>query len=987
MVSKHVLILVLLAASLLLIAPMRVSADATGDELAAQTLTYYTYDSSDISGTTVIDSAGLVNGTLGSNASTGHTGIIGQANNYTAATNYEYTYFGNDDTPIPHAQTVFSVAAWVRDTGTTTTAMIVNKQKGDGGVGVIMLYRDGTDYLRFSVGGASADYCVARKSPYPITDTNWHFVVGTQDASQCRLWLDGVNIANGTVNTDAGGIYSDASDFWAVGESVTGAASGWEGVIDEVAIYNTTLTASQIEYLYNSGVGVQYPYSVFVNSSINASTYLVVDTNCTAWRNDTTDVCYTFNSTPTVTFSTLSNATCAISTTEENYTTMISGDPERNCTVTGGTSHECTVSQGDSFRWGSHPLYISCEAPDGTEDDPSSSGALNLWKNWTGILIHAHDEQDNTTLTGWTAAINGSGYTNSSPDSSGWALFEGVSGNYTVNISKAGHWDAVSTYDIPSQDYEVNISMHQSEFTTTAEEIVTGYTMTDYDVWEDGSYLGKCSAALGCTWHSKSGTHTVTMGKRDVYGNPTYYNSSSSVYMPPAGSNSTHEVLHDAELHVNGTNAMTGVKILNYTLTTTLSSPSYTDNQTTSTGDVTVPLKQGYTYDVFINPAQYSNDEVNITVPSGNMTVYHTFILYSMNSFTITVYDEDTRQPLNGANQTVHVEIAGATSFNGTADGNASVYADLLTPGEYRITATADGYAQSDYYYHLYPKTHNFIDLYMLNSTEASYVNFVIEDNYGTTTPGAVVELLRYYTDIDYTVVRMAESSFDGVARLPLEPENVWYKLIILRNWTAYDITEPKKFASTDTSFTINVNFESSVLTSFYAFQQMQKSLTYNSDTGVFAFTWTDSSGLLDEACLKVSKTSFISDETVCDECSTATAGQLLCTINKSVEGEYSAIGKLETATKYSSDLTRLSEKVSNSLTTFGIGGVVVSVFVIGAVALLASGMIEASIALTLLGMVTLYLAGILVAVQTLIAGIVIIGVVILFTIKRRGGY
>ena len=877
----------------------------------------------------------------------------------------------------------FTFNVWVKTSTTSRNEIIADEDGSTGHLNFLLRDGDGDNFRVFYYTGSDA---ACQKDSPGIFDDVWHMISATWDKSSgdMKLYVDGsvVQTCTGVSSiTDSGSPYG-------VGRRMYDSSPMYfNGLMDAFSAWGRALSDSEISELYNSGAGLEYPYTIFVNSSINASTYLVVDTNCTAWRNDTSSTCYTFNSTPTVTFSTLSNTTCAIGTTEENYTAMITDDPERNCTVTGGTSHECTVSQGDSFRWGSHPLYISCEAPDGTEDDPSSSGALNLWKNWTGILIHAHDEQDNNTLTGWTARINGSGYTNTSSDSSGWALFEGVSGSYTVNITKAGYWDAVNTYDIPVQDYEVNISMHQSEFTTTAEEIVTGYTMTDYDVWEDGAYLGKCSAALGCTWHSKSGTHTVTMGKVDVYGNPTYYNASSSVYMPPGGSNATHEVLHDAELHVNGTNAMTGVKILNYTLTTTLSSPSYTDNQTTSTGDVTVPLKQGYTYDVFINPAQYSNDEVNITVPSGNMTVYHTFILYSMNSFTITVYDEDTRQPLNGANQTVHVEIAGATSFNGTADGNASVYADLLTPGEYRITATADGYAQSDYYYHLYPKTHNFIDLYMLNSTEASYVNFVIEDNYGTTTPGTVVELLRYYPDIDYTVVRMAESSFDGVARLPLEPENVWYKLIILRNWTAYDITEPKKFASTDTSFTINVNFESSVLTSFYAFQQMQKSLTYNSDTGVFAFTWTDSSGLLDEACLKVSKVSFISDETVCDECSSATAGQLLCTINTSVEGEYSAIGKLETATKYSSDLTRLSEKVSNSLTTFGIGGVVVSVFVIGAVALLASGMIEASIALTLLGMVTLYLAGILVAVQTLIAGIVIIGIVILFTIKRRGGY
>jgi hypothetical protein len=80
----------------------------------------------------------------------------------------------------------------------------------------------------------------------PITTTNWYHVVGTYDGSNARIYVDGE-----LENTQPATIVINNVDLY-IG-STAGGQRFFNGLIDEVAIYNRTLTDAEISAIYHAG--------------------------------------------------------------------------------------------------------------------------------------------------------------------------------------------------------------------------------------------------------------------------------------------------------------------------------------------------------------------------------------------------------------------------------------------------------------------------------------------------------------------------------------------------------------------------------------------------------------------------------------------------------------------------------------------------------------------------------------------------------------
>ncbi len=148
--------------------------------------------------------------------------------------------------PSPAAS--FSEEAWIK-TSTKTGGKIVGF--GDAQVSLsvsndrsIIMLNNGQ--LQFNV------YAGARKvvtSPAAYNNGQWHYVVATQSAAGMKLYVDKVLVASSTVRTAYA--YPNGG-YWRVGgDNVTGWPSAptstfFQGTIDEVAVYNTALSATQI---------------------------------------------------------------------------------------------------------------------------------------------------------------------------------------------------------------------------------------------------------------------------------------------------------------------------------------------------------------------------------------------------------------------------------------------------------------------------------------------------------------------------------------------------------------------------------------------------------------------------------------------------------------------------------------------------------------------------------------------------------------------
>ncbi len=80
-----------------------------------------------------------------------------------------------------------------------------------------------------------------------IKDTDWHHTAGVYDGTEMKIYLDGKEISS---VSNTGYIKPEPSNVW-IG-SQTGSFNQFNGILDEVQIYNKALSASDVKQLYDS---------------------------------------------------------------------------------------------------------------------------------------------------------------------------------------------------------------------------------------------------------------------------------------------------------------------------------------------------------------------------------------------------------------------------------------------------------------------------------------------------------------------------------------------------------------------------------------------------------------------------------------------------------------------------------------------------------------------------------------------------------------
>ncbi|MGJ8720331.1 MAG: PKD domain-containing protein [Salinibacterium amurskyense] len=225
------------------------------------------------SGNTVVDSVARDNATATNNVGFGTSGaIIGDSNTAATFTGSSNSYAGSN-TQIWRDNT-FSVEAWFK-TSTTSGGKIVgfgNRQTGNSSNYDRHVYMDSSGRLNFGVYTGSTRIVQSAKS---YNDNEWHQVVGSMGADGMELFVDGVRVG---VNPDVvwGQNYWG---YWRIGGDRSWSGSDYfNGAIDEVAVYPTPLTATQIQNHFElsgrSLSGPPAPTDAFGAAVYNASPQL-----------------------------------------------------------------------------------------------------------------------------------------------------------------------------------------------------------------------------------------------------------------------------------------------------------------------------------------------------------------------------------------------------------------------------------------------------------------------------------------------------------------------------------------------------------------------------------------------------------------------------------------------------------------------------------------------------------------------------------------
>jgi large repetitive protein len=219
--------------------------------LADNPVSYWRLD--ETSGTTAADSKGSNPGTYTNGPTLGQAGALPDTINNKAA-----SFDGvNDNVNVPYTAALntaqFTLEFWAKPTGGAGTWRTPVNSWWERPQGVAPFKGFGI----WATNGDAWDALAAYSSNYveisgpPVVLNTWVHLVETFDGTTLRLYVNGAQAASGavagyTANTGAP-LLIGVSDYG------SGATEPYPGVVDDVAVYNSALTAAKIRTHYNTG--------------------------------------------------------------------------------------------------------------------------------------------------------------------------------------------------------------------------------------------------------------------------------------------------------------------------------------------------------------------------------------------------------------------------------------------------------------------------------------------------------------------------------------------------------------------------------------------------------------------------------------------------------------------------------------------------------------------------------------------------------------
>ncbi|MHC4110088.1 MAG: LamG domain-containing protein [Planctomycetota bacterium] len=197
------------------------------------------------SGTTAYDSAGTNDGTI--NGAQWATGRFGGALNFDGYNDY----VDMADTVKGHLGTNYTVLVWIKaDTLFSNKAISAYRHSIDGNP---VLFQIGHGYadVGFVVRDNSLNIATATYTNV-LTTNAWYHIAGTREENDVNIYVNGVSgmPGSGTI----GAISSDNLKIGALRFGGNPISNHFDGVIDDVHIYNRALTAGEIWELYQEGL-------------------------------------------------------------------------------------------------------------------------------------------------------------------------------------------------------------------------------------------------------------------------------------------------------------------------------------------------------------------------------------------------------------------------------------------------------------------------------------------------------------------------------------------------------------------------------------------------------------------------------------------------------------------------------------------------------------------------------------------------------------
>jgi len=161
----------------------------------------------------------------------------------------------------------FSFSCWFKTAlGDSSTKTLLGRMNYDDAPRRGYMAQVAGGYVQFELANTNSVYSRIRTSSDPYNDAAWHHLVVTYDgsggASGMKMYLDGALASTTVVNDTLGGAGINGPDGgtrFLIGARGRGASSGntnnfFTGSIDDVARWNSTLSSSDVDLIYQNGL-------------------------------------------------------------------------------------------------------------------------------------------------------------------------------------------------------------------------------------------------------------------------------------------------------------------------------------------------------------------------------------------------------------------------------------------------------------------------------------------------------------------------------------------------------------------------------------------------------------------------------------------------------------------------------------------------------------------------------------------------------------
>lgn len=221
------------------------SSDYAAAVLAKNPVGYWRLD--DTTGTVAPDLGSIGrNGQITGGVTLGSAGAIPGSTAMTFNGTNGFLNMGSGYSPINSTDKVFSVEAWVKVAPGASTGsgsldrMIITRLRTSG----FELELDNDNKPKFQFFPASGPTVVINSS-VAVDDGEWHHIVGTKGTSYSRIYVDGSIRASGPAPTGLRG----GSSF-GIGRDANASNGYFNGSLDEVALYDSSLTTGEVRENY-----------------------------------------------------------------------------------------------------------------------------------------------------------------------------------------------------------------------------------------------------------------------------------------------------------------------------------------------------------------------------------------------------------------------------------------------------------------------------------------------------------------------------------------------------------------------------------------------------------------------------------------------------------------------------------------------------------------------------------------------------------------